>query len=96
MLIRSIRHRGLRRLIEHGDGSSFQPLVAEKLEKIVLFLQDMLLEKELEDARLWKAHRLTADRKGVWSLTVTRNWRLTFRIDQNAIEIIELDYEDYH
>lgn len=26
----------------------------------------------------------------------TKNWRLTFRIDQSEIEIIDLDYEDYH
>ncbi len=44
----------------------------------------------------WKAHLLTGDRKGVWSLFVTKNWRLTFRIEQNDIEIIDLDYEDYH
>ena len=45
---------------------------------------------------LWKAHQLTGDRKGIWSLSVMVNWRLTFRIDGNAIEIIDLDYEDYH
>jgi len=44
----------------------------------------------------WKAHQLTGDRKGEWSLSVTKNWRLTFRIDQSEIEIINLDYEDYH
>jgi proteic killer suppression protein len=44
----------------------------------------------------WKAHQLTGDRKGAWSLFVTRNWRMIFRIDQSEIEIIDLDYEDYH
>ncbi len=44
----------------------------------------------------WKAHRLTEDRKGAWSLVVTANWRLTFRIDRAEMEIIDLDYEDYH
>ena len=32
--------------------------------------------------------------KGVWSLHVTRNWRLTFRIKDG--EILDVDYEDYH
>jgi proteic killer suppression protein len=41
-----------------------------------------------------KAHHLTGDRKGVWSLNVTRNWRLTFRIEDG--EILDVDYEDYH
>ena len=46
--------------------------------------------------RTWKAHRLTGDRKGTWSLFVSKNWRLTFGIDQAEIELIDLDYEDYH
>lgn len=60
------------------------------------FLQDMQREEELQSVPSWKAHRLTGDRKGTWSLFVTKNWRLTFRIDRDAIEIVDLDYEDYH
>ena len=96
MRIRSIRHKGLRRLVDQDDASAFQPVVADKLRKIVFFLQDIVREKELEDAALWKAHKLSGDRRGVWSLSVTRNWRLTFRIEQNDIEIVDLDYEDCH
>ena len=44
----------------------------------------------------WKAHTLTGDRKGIWSLSVTRNQRLTFRIDAAEHEICELNLEDYH
>jgi plasmid maintenance system killer protein len=43
---------------------------------------------------LWKAHQLTGDRKGVWSLHVTRNWRLTFRVEEG--ELKDVNYEDYH
>jgi proteic killer suppression protein len=42
----------------------------------------------------WKAHILTGDRKGTWSLHVTRNRRLTFRIEDD--EIIDVNLEDYH
>jgi proteic killer suppression protein len=52
--------------------------------------------RELRDIPSWRVHQLTGDRKGTWSLTVTRNWRLTFRIDRTAGEILDLDYEDYH
>lgn len=44
----------------------------------------------------WKLHTLTGDRKGVWSLSVTRNRRMTFRIDATKREICELNLEDYH
>jgi proteic killer suppression protein len=53
-------------------------------------------EDELRTVPSWKAHQLTGDRKGVWSLFVTKNWRMTFRVDQDEIEIVDLDYEDYH
>jgi proteic killer suppression protein len=73
-----------------------QAAVAENLRRMISFLQDMQKETELKSVPSWKEHQLTGDRKGTWSLSVTKNWRLTFRIDQNEIEIIDLDYEDYH
>jgi proteic killer suppression protein len=42
------------------------------------------------------AGALTGDRKGTWSLSVTRNRRLTFRIDVAEHEICDLNLEDYH
>ena len=42
----------------------------------------------------WRLHPLKGDRKGVWSLTVTRNHRLTFRVTGSVVS--EVDFEDYH
>jgi toxin HigB-1 len=53
-------------------------------------------EDELALVPHWKAHRLAGDRKGAWSLFVSRNWRLTFRVDKDELEILDLDFEDYH
>ena len=53
-------------------------------------------KEELRTVPNWKAHQLTGDRKGCWSLSVTKNWPITFGIDRAAIEIYDLDYEDYH
>jgi proteic killer suppression protein len=94
--IRNVIHKGLRRFIAHDDPSGLQPAVVAKVGRMVSFLQDMEREDELRTVPSWKAHQLTGDRKGVWSLFVTKNWRMTFRIDQDEIEIIDLDYEDYH
>jgi toxin HigB-1 len=96
MKIRNVIHKGLRRFIEDDDASGLQPAVVVKVQRIVSFLQDMEQEEELRTVQAWKAHILTGDRKGTWSLSVTRNWRMTFRIDRQEIEIIDLDYEDYH
>jgi toxin HigB-1 len=96
MKIRNVIHKGLRRFIKDDVVAGLQPAVVPKLRRMVSFLQDMEREEELRTVPSWKAHRLTGDRKDTWSLFVTKNWRLTFRIDQSEIEIIDLDYEDYH
>jgi len=96
MKIRSVIHRGLRRFIERDDPSGLAGQAVEKIRNMLSFLQEMEDPAELRAIGYWKAHRLTADRKGTWSLAVTHNWRLTFRIDMAEGEIIDLDYEDYH
>ena len=96
MRIRNVVHKGLRKLIEDDNAAGLQPAVADKLRKIVSFLQEMEHEDALRSIAVWKAHQLTGNRKGVWSLFVTKNWRITFSIDQGEIEIIDLNYEDYH
>ena len=94
MKIRNVAHKGLRRFIEDDNPAALQPAVVPKLRRILSFLQDMEREEELRTVPSWKAHQLGGDRKGVWSLSVTKNWRVTFWIDQTETEIADLDYED--
>ncbi len=96
MKIRSVVHRGLRRFIQRNDPSGLPPAAVEKVRNTLTFLQEIEDAQELRDVPSWKAHQLTGDRKGTWSLMVTRNWRITFRIDVAEEEIFDLDYEDYH
>ena len=70
------------------------PAAIDKLRKMLAFLQDMQSVEELHAIAAWRAHRLTGDRKGAWSLHVTRNWRLTFRVEDQ--EIVDVDLVDYH
>jgi proteic killer suppression protein len=96
MKIASVKHKGLRRLIEDDDGSGLQAAFVDKIRKMIAFLQAMQDVDELRAIPSWKAHQLGGDRRGTWSLAVTRNRRITFRVDRDEIEIVELDYEDYH
>ena len=68
----------------------------DKLRKMLAFLDDMQDAEELRSLPAWKVHPLTGDRKGTWSLSVTRNRSLTFRIDIAEREICDLNLEDYH
>jgi len=94
MEIRSFIHKALRRLYEEDSRRGLPPEAVGKLRKILAFLQDVQDLKKLRAFPLWKAHQLTGDRKGTWSLHVTRNWRLTFRVEEN--EIHDVNFEDYH
>ena len=96
MKIRNVIHKELRRFIVHDDPGGLSAAVVPKIRRIVSFLQDMEHEDELRTVPSWKAHQLTGNRKGIWSLSVTRNWRITFSVDQKEVEIVDLDYEDYH
>lgn len=96
MEIRSFVHKGLKRLYEEDTVRGVPPDSADKLRKMLAFLDDMEDAEELRSLPTWKAHILTGGRKGTWSLSVTRNRRLTFRIDTAEREICDLNLEDYH
>lgn len=97
MKIRNVRHKGLKRLIETGSGAGMPAAVVDKVQKIVFFLQAMSSADELQALPTWKPHQFQhGERAGLWALHVTKNWRITFMIDGDQIEIFDLDYEDYH
>lgn len=96
MRIRSFVHKGLKRLYEEDEAKGIEPAAAEKLRKMLLFLDEMEDAIELRSLPGWKAHTLTGNRRGVWSLSVTANRRLTFRVDKVKREILDLNLEDYH
>jgi proteic killer suppression protein len=96
MKIRSFAHKGLKRLYEDDKPKGVPPDTVYKLHKMLAYLDDMENPEELRALTAWKVHTLTGDRKGTWSLSVTRNRRLTFRIDATENEICDVNLEDYH
>ena len=96
MRIRSFAHKGLKRLYEDDSVKALPPDTVDKLRKMLAYLDNMEDPSELGRLAAWRAHTLTGDRKGTWSLSVTRNRRLTFRIDTTEREICDVNLEDYH
>ncbi len=95
MEIESIRHKALRQFIESGKPKGLNPNVADRLRKMVAYLAAIETIDELRVPPNWGAHELTGGRAGTWSLTVTKNWRMTFRMTTGGA-IADLDLEDYH
>ncbi len=96
MKIRSFVHEGLKALYADDVAKGVPPDSADKLRKMLVFLDNMQNPEELRSLPAWKVHTLTGDRKGTWSLSVTRNRRLTFSIDIGEREIYAVNLEHYH
>ena len=96
MLIQSISHRGLRRLIEDGNSRFLGAELAGRVEKVIVALhQTRDIHHFIETAPAgWRIHRLSAGRGNLWSVSVSGNWRITFEERNNAIHSLNL--EDYH
>ena len=96
MNLRSVRHRGLRRLIVADDARA---VPADMIGRVRNVLAALVLAESLDsfisDAPPgWRVHRLTGDRRGEWSVSVSRIWRITF-LEENG-HIDQLNLEDYH
>jgi len=91
--VESIRHRALRMFVETGKQKGL--IEPERIRRMIAYLLAIADVEELTVPPNFGAHVLTGDRAGTWSLTVTRNWRMTFRNDEEG-RIVDLDLEDYH
>jgi proteic killer suppression protein len=95
MQIESIRHKALRRFAVTGQPKGLPADSVDRLRRMLAYIDAIGTEEELRAPPNFGAHPLTGDRKGEWSLFVTKNWRMTFRVnDAGAIE--GMDLEDYH
>jgi proteic killer suppression protein len=92
--IASIRHKGLRRFFETGNAKGLVGDVG-RLRKMLAFIDAAASLDELRVPPNFGLHELFGDRKGTWSMTVTKNWRMTFALDDEGA-LINLDLEDYH
>lgn len=94
MTIRGFVHKGLRHLYEEDNPKGVPSDTVSKLRKMFSFLDAIEDPQELSNIPSWRVHTLSGNRKDTWSLRVTANRRLTFRI--HADEICDLNLEDYH
>ena len=92
-MIVSFIHKGLERFYKTGKVSGIQ---SNHVKKLRLILSNMDQAETIDDMDLpgLRLHELKGGRKGVWSVTVSGNWRITFRFTGKDIEIV--NYEDYH
>lgn len=92
-MILNFRHKGLQRLFESGVKSGVRPEQAERLRLILGRLQASASPRDMDLPGL-RLHELKGRRKGSWSVTVSGNWRVTFRFEGK--DAVDVNYGDYH
>lgn len=93
-MIRSIKHKRLKRLYGRRDESGFGRVEVRRLRQILGWLDDAKQPEELDMPGL-HFHRLKGNRKGTYAVTVRANWRITWRVDEDGA-FVDVNYEDYH
>jgi toxin HigB-1 len=90
----SFRHKGLRDFFESGSTKGISADQERRLRRILTALAAAPSLEDLVSPPGWRLHQLKGDREGVWSISVTGNWRLTFTMESG--ELTDVDLEDYH
>ena len=92
-MIGSFRHKGLQEFFETGNKRGIRPELASRLGRRLDVLEAAQQLSDI-DAHGFSLHRLKGDRQGEWAISVSGNWRITFRFAGGEADDVNL--EDYH
>jgi len=92
-MIRSFKHKGLARFFKSGSTAGIQAAHAKRLRLILGWLNAASDVKDMDLPGL-RLHKLSGKRDGIWSVTVSGNWRVTFLFENGDAKMV--NYEDYH
>jgi len=92
-MIKSFAHKGLKDFFEKGTLKGIQAKHKNKL-RLILSLLDSALEVKDINFTGSNLHELKGDKKGLWSVKVNGNWRITFKFEDGDVYIV--NYQDYH
>jgi proteic killer suppression protein len=93
LVIRSFKHRGLKRLYEDGDRRGIRTDLLDAVEDILVRLDEAVVPQAL-NLPGYRLHPLKGDRKGIWSVSVKANWRIVFRFE--GTDVFDVELTDYH
>ena len=92
-MIRSFRHRGLKRQYQQGHRAGIGANLIAPVERILAVL-DVARGPAALDLPRFHLHQLKGDLAGLWAVTVRANWRIVFRFEDGDAH--DVDLIDYH
>ncbi len=92
-MIASFRHRGLKALY---DGRTTRKVAPDHVQKLLDILAVLDRSRGPADMDLpgFRLHPLKGDLNGHYAVSVSGNWRVTFRFEEG--DAVDVDYVDYH
>lgn len=92
-MIKSFKHKGLEKFYASSNTKGIQ---AKHSKKLRMQLAALDTAQTIEDIDIpgYRLHQLKGSLKGLWSITVNANWRITFEFTDGNVYIV--NYEDYH
>lgn len=92
-MIRTFRHKGLAKFFQTGSKAGIAPDHAKRLQLLLGLLDNA---HDVRDMAMPGAglHPLAGGLEGFWAVTVSGNWRVTFRMQEQ--DAYDVDYLDYH
>ena len=94
MKIERIKHKGLRRFYEDDDPAGLPPAWVGKIRDVLTAIEFASRLDQVQTVPGWRLHPLRRVRSGTYAIVVSRNWRITFRVDGQTVT--DVDFEDYH
>ena len=92
-MIKSFRHDGLARFFQTGSKAGIRPEHAKRLNVQLGRLDGATCPEDMNMPG-WRFHRLLGELAGHCSVSVSGNWRLTFKFEGK--DAVLVDYQDYH
>ncbi|WP_048647321.1 type II toxin-antitoxin system RelE/ParE family toxin [Nitratireductor soli] len=92
-MIRTWGNSATRRFAETGK-SKFSGMDADKADALLTALHNAGSLEDLSPLKSFNLHKLKADRKGQWAMTINGPWRLVFRFSEGHAWDVEV--VDYH
>ena len=89
-----IRHKGLRALAEQDRANQVPGKLVARLRRILTALSQARRPGDLDSRPGYRLHPLKGDMVGLWSISVSGNWRVVFRFEDS--EAVDVDLVDYH
>jgi proteic killer suppression protein len=96
MTLAGFNHKGLKLLYSGGNPRGVPPEMVDRLRKLLFAMETAAGLDDLKRFPGWRLHQLKGDLAGRWSLSVSGNWRLTFRYSGFENEATDIDLIDYH